>query len=102
MFTAQNTDCRSQNFHEPRFLAAPCYHFAVTSAREPSVLLRVLELFAMRDLIPAKVRCQHTDGPEPGLRIEVSVAGLERQQAEHLALRMRNIAPVTNVMLDWS
>jgi acetolactate synthase small subunit len=73
----------------------------VMAAAEPSVLSRVIGLFAQRDLIPHRLDCRRIDGPEPALQIEVSVAGLDRQHAEHLALRMRNIMPVTGVLLDW-
>jgi len=96
MYSAQGADRR-----KPQFATEVHYRFAVTAALEPSVILRVMEMFAQRDLIPDRFNCRRTGGPEPALHIEVCVAGLDRQQAEHLALRMRNIMPVTSVMLDW-
>ncbi len=77
------------------------YHYVVTAAAEPSVMQRVAELFTLRDLIPDRFECRHIDDDEPTLHLEVAVSGLERQHAEHLAMRLRNIMPVTGVLLDW-
>lgn len=96
MFSVKTADCRN-----PQSNSEVHYRYTVTAAVEPSAALRVLEMFAQRDLIPNQLICRQIDGPEPSLHIEVSVAGLDHQHAEHLALRMRNIMPVTGVLLDW-
>lgn len=96
MFSAPTADCQ-----HPQFATEVHYRYMIMAAAEPSVLSRVIGLFAQRDLIPDRFNCQQTAGSEPALHIEVSVAGLDHQHAEHLALRMRNITPVTSVLLDW-
>jgi acetolactate synthase small subunit len=96
MYSAQSADRRKSQFATE----VHC-RYMVMAEIEPSVLPRIVALFAQRDLIPSRLYCQQCGGPKPVLQIEISVAGLERQHAEHLALRMRNIAPVTKVMLDW-
>ena len=78
----------------------PVFRYTVTSAVEASVLARVIELFTLRDLIPTAVSCQQMQRQDPEMRIDVEVSGLDTQHAEHLALRMRNMMPVMNVLLD--
>lgn len=80
--------------------ARAVYRYAVTSAVEPSVLARVVEMFTLRDLVPTAVSCRQVARSEPCLRIDVEVSGLDPQHAEHLALRMRNLMPVISVLLD--
>ena len=80
---------------EPRLDQA--FHYHLRALREPSVLPRVLEMFALRDLIPHHVACWEDDG---GLVVDVHVRGLETQHARHLAQRMRNIVPVSQVALE--
>jgi hypothetical protein len=89
---------------EPReALAAPAAaaglsRFSVRAVAEPSVLPRVVELFTLRDLVPASVRCEHHVA-EGGLGIDLVVQGLTAQQADHLASRMRTFPTVTGVLL---
>ena len=75
-------------------------HYRLRALREPSVLSRVIEMFALRDLIPDRVECRlgGADGQE--LLIDVVVQDLDVTHGEHMAQRMRNIVPVTAVMLD--
>ncbi len=79
-------------------VASFCYR--LTAMREPSVLSRVIEMFALRDLIPEMVFCQEVAGETPELLIQVRVQGLDAQHACHLAQRMRNIVPVRDVGLE--
>jgi len=90
-----------QNHSYPSTLSvvepAPSYRYSLSAIREPSVLSRVIEMFALRDLIPHDVTCRVEEGHEPRLLIELQVRGLEAQHAQHLAQRMRNIVPVLAV-----
>jgi len=87
---------------EPETLSqtAAGFHYHLRAVREPSVLPRVLEMFALRDLIPYHVMCREVVGADPELLIDVRVRGLEADHARHLAQRMRNIVPVQQVALD--
>ena len=84
----------------PEAVAASGFYYRLTAMREPSVLSRVIEMFALRDLIPENVCCLEIAGAEPELVIQVQVRGLDRQHARHLAQRMRNIVPVREVTLE--
>lgn len=72
---------------QPNSAAVPVYLYSLTTACDPSALLRVLEMFALRNLIPDDVRC-HTDGD--CLTIMVRVRGLAPQMADHLVQRFSN------------
>jgi acetolactate synthase small subunit len=76
------------------------HHFLIQALPEPSVLSRVLELFALRDLLPNEVTCKSPAGENGELHIHIAMAGLPRQKAAHLAARMRNIVPVSRVVLE--
>ncbi len=69
--------------------------FSLRAEVEPSVLPRVLEPFALRNLTPLALssRC---DGVT--LRIDVTVAGLARREVDHLALKLNNMVPVRTVL----
>ncbi len=69
--------------------------FTVQAEAEPSVLPRVLEPFALRNLVPLAVHCRRT---RSGMRIEVTVAGLEPNVVEHLTLRLSQLVPVETVL----
>ena len=69
--------------------------FTVQAEAEPSVLPRVLEPFALRNLVPLAVHCRRE---RSGMRIEVTVAGLEAQVVEHLTRRLNQLVPVETVL----
>ena len=71
-------------------------HFTVRAVREPSVLARVIELFVLRDLIPARVVCEANDEQ---ITIEVVVDGMEAAKADHVAQRIRQFPTVESVLL---
>ena len=79
---------------------AGCHHFLIRAQPEASALLRVLELFALRGLVPETVACQRAGDGEDELHIHIAMPGLAPQKAAHLAARMRNIVPVTRVVLE--
>ncbi len=81
-------------------LAPARVRFTVTSDLEPSVLSRVVELFALRNLVPVEVSATREDGIDLHLRVEVVVDGLEPSVCAHLCRRMGNIVPVREVMLE--
>ena len=72
--------------------------FSVRAVADPSVLSRVLELFALRDLLPERMHSERRPG-EDGIGIDLEVRGLTVQQADHLACRMRAFPTVTGVLL---
>ncbi len=76
------------------------HHFLIQAQPEPSALSRVMELFALRGLLPIEVTCRHSGGGEGELRIHITTTGLAPEKAAHLAARMRNIVPVTRVVLE--
>ncbi len=69
--------------------------FTVQAEAEPSVLPRVLEPFALRTLVPLAVHCRRE---RSGMRIEVTVAGLEAQVVEHVTRRLNQLVPVATVL----
>ncbi len=78
--------------------AAGLCHFSVRAAADSSVLSRVVELFALRDLLPERIRCERR-ADDAGVAIDLEVRGLTVQQADHLACRMRTFPAVTGVLL---
>lgn len=78
----------------------PAYRFCVRSAVDPSVLSRVVELFALRDLVPHAVSSRLDGRREPELRIDVDVCGLADNEAEHIARRIDQFMPVISVLLE--
>ncbi len=79
---------------------APAYRFRVRAAVDPSVLSRVVELFALRDLVPHGVSSRLDGRREPELRIDVEVRGLADHEAEHIARRIDQFMPVISVLLE--
>jgi acetolactate synthase small subunit len=75
------------------------HHFLIQAQPDPSVLSRVLELFALRCLLPTEVAYKRTGEGDGELQIHISVENITPEKAAHLATRMRNIIPVTRVVL---
>jgi hypothetical protein len=69
--------------------------FSVFAAPEPGVMPRVLELFAKRGLVPLRF---HGDVVENGLVVDVHVAGLTPETAEHVAACLRDLVYVDRVL----
>jgi hypothetical protein len=69
--------------------------FSVHACPEPGVMLRVLELFAKRGLVP-----QHCLGTasDTALTIEVRIGGLGRDLVDYIARCMRQITGVEIVL----
>jgi hypothetical protein len=75
------------------------YCFAVQAEPTPCALPRVLEVFASCGLVPS--RCMSDVGSvRDQLVIEVQLAGLSPEQAEHVARRLGRVLTVQSVL--WS
>jgi len=71
--------------------------YFVTTEIDPSALPRILENFALRNLVPTQlVAHQENDY----LEVSLTVTGLTTQEASHLQLRLLNILPVQSVHMD--
>lgn len=80
----------------------PVACFSVSSDVDPSALPRVLEVFALRDLVPTQVHVAQVGyGPprdgESELAIDVQVSGLDAEAAEPIARKLRAIICVRSV-----
>lgn len=73
-------------------------HFTFHAEVDPSVLPRILQAFALRNLTPYTVACRQAQG---WLRIDLTVFGLERREIDHLTLRLDQIVPVRAVR-SWT
>ncbi|MCR9213050.1 MAG: hypothetical protein NXI13_04990 [Proteobacteria bacterium] len=71
--------------------------FVIRADIEPSVLPRILENFALRNLTPLHLSAKQDNGE---LTIELTVEGLSNTEEAHLQLRLQNILPVNSVNLD--
>jgi len=75
----------------------PLTTFTVRAAAEPQAVPRLIELFALRSLLPRRWAAE-VRGAELDVRIEVP--DLDPGQAQHLAQRMRQMVLVRRVMLE--
>ena len=85
--TVQSVDCATETVVP--FQTSTTFH--LTADHEPSVPLRVLELVALRGLVPDRFRCER-NGDE--LLLELTVSGLSQQVSAQMANRMANIVAV--------
>ncbi|HJM94340.1 MAG: hypothetical protein QGG19_08790 [Alphaproteobacteria bacterium] len=60
----------------------------------------MLELFALCDMIYGEAICKHVRGAEDGLHIHITIDDIPPHQAANIAARLRNIIPVTCVVLE--
>lgn len=78
----------------PALLATFC--FSIQAAAEPGVMPRVLELFAKRNLVPAK---WHSIADGAGeLQIDIQVEGLAVELGDYIAACLRQIVHVDAVL----
>ena len=83
--------------------AFPTACFSVTTDSDPSALPRVLEVFALRALIPSQCHAVCVDEAaaleaRAELSIDIQISGLEREDAEVIARRLRSIVCVRSVL----
>ena len=85
---------------QPHTRKAVLRRYCVSAAVDPSSLARVIEQFVLRDLVPSRVSSRLVEGTDPELRIDVDVAGLEDQEAEHVARKLGQFPCVMRVLVD--
>ena len=71
--------------------------YTVSADSDPGVLIRLLDLFALRDIVPSRVRCRAIDDR---LAVEIEAAGIDEQEAELIAGKMRAMVAVSCVRLE--
>jgi acetolactate synthase small subunit len=74
--------------------------FSIQAEADPGVMLRVLELFAKRGLIPSHWHGDLEDEESlvPGLIMELQVTGLTHQQIGHVTESLRGMVSVKSVL----
>ena len=83
--------------------AVPVACFSVLTEADPSAVPRVLEIFALRDLIPSQIHVTRSGGenlraPEAELTIDIQVSGVGREASEAIARKLRAIICVHSVL----
>ena len=81
-----------------RTLKSCSFDFNVRAEAEPQVVPRILELFALRSLVPTYFYGRLMD--DGGLCIDISVSGLDIDQASHIAAQVQNIVLVASVIME--
>jgi len=76
------------------------YCYSVRADAEPSVLPRLLELFAKRGLIPAAFHSRCHDYAPGALQVDIEVTGLEWDLADYLQRCMRQVIGVELVLVS--
>ena len=71
--------------------------YQATAEPDPGMLIRILNLFALRDHVPCRVRSRVLAGR---LQVEVDVPGLDDGEAERIAQCMRAVVGVSAVRLE--
>lgn len=74
--------------------------FSIQARAEPSVMPRVLELFAKRGLIPARWHSDIGGRRRDELTIDLQVQGLSSAQRDHAAASLRGMVSVTSVLVS--
>lgn len=86
----------SSNQHMPVLDPVAC--FSIQALAEPTVMPRVLELFAKRGLIPCRWHSDLGGRRQDELTIDFQVSGLERDKAELIAQAIRQFVSVSSVL----
>jgi hypothetical protein len=87
-------------FHSPA--ASPAQEtwcFALQAEASPGLMARVLELFAKRNLVPARWHANVPPGSSD-LTMDIQVADLDRDLAHFIARSMRQIVGVSAVLVS--
>ncbi|NQW09365.1 MAG: hypothetical protein HQ481_05720 [Alphaproteobacteria bacterium] len=72
--------------------------FSIQALAEPSVMPRVLELFAKRGMIPSRWHSDLGGRCRDELTIDLQIEGLPRDRAELIAHAIRQMVSVTSVL----
>lgn len=76
----------------------PVACFSIQAGADPSVMPRVLELFAKRGLIPLRWHSDLGGRRRDELTIDLQVDGLDRAKAELIAQAIRQMVTVSSVL----
>ena len=81
----------------------PVFHFSVLTDAAPTTLARVLEVFALRDVMPARFHSvldplPAGDPARTRLSVDVQVAGLAPDAAHAIARRLAAVVGVRSVL----
>ena len=96
--TSKDANSGDQTFGAPEE-AVPVACFSVLTEADPSAVPRVLEIFALRDLIPSPGGGgENLRAPEAELVIDVQVSGVGREASEAIARKLRAIICVHSVL----
>jgi len=76
------------------------YCYSVRAEADPSVLPRLLALFAKRGLMPAALHARRYDHGASALQVDIEATGLDQHLAEYLQRCMRQIVAVDLVLLS--
>ena len=74
----------------------PTFCLAVRAAADPGTLPRLLEVFAKRGLVPAKLFCVATGSDE--LTVDLQIAGLEPDLGGVIANQLRSQVGIETVL----
>jgi acetolactate synthase regulatory subunit len=88
--------------HSDSHTDSPLAQFRVQAAAEPSVLPRILDVFAKVTIVPDSFASERLgpNGGDDDMEIDIRVAGLDARQADQLASRMRAIVDVDQVLVS--
>jgi hypothetical protein len=87
----------ADRYRAPHPAARSCFCYSIQALPEVGVLARLLEIFARRGLLPARLHSDFAAEREE-LVIDVQLADLEPEQGERMACAMRQIAGVRQVL----
>lgn len=76
----------------------PVACFSIQALAEPTVMPRVLELFAKRGLIPSRWHSDLGGRRQDELTIDFQVSGLDRDKADLIAQAIRQFVSVSSVL----
>ena len=76
----------------------PVACFSIQALAEPTVMPRVLELFAKRGLIPSRWHSDLGGRRQDELTIDFQISGLDRDKADLIAHAIRQFVSVTSVL----
>lgn len=76
------------------------YCFSVRAEAEPSVLPRLMALFAKRGLVPAAFHARCHDHASSGLQVDIEANGLDAHLADYLQLCIQQIVGVELVLMS--
>lgn len=96
--TAGSYTTTSSHHHPSTQPVVAC--FSLTAMADPSVMPRVLELFAKRGLIPSRWHSDLGGRRRDELMIDLQVEGLDRSKADLIGQAMRQIVPVLSVLIS--